>query len=288
MKKPIIYACLFLLAACDQPTRQIAKTDQQQPVLTPKAMVKASIPKALLPAVQTFKVDPQRTSAIRIGSKGTKLHIPKNAFVDENGKTVTAEVKIKYQEFQNSAEMAFSEIPMDLKLDGKHYNFNSSGMFSIQGESEGKPIRIADGKALKIDYALARKNPDTDFYRLKADSSNWELVQEIPEIAKPVEADSTESVTQVMLKVNDVAAREGIQSLPVSTRKEMRAWDDKAFAVKGAAAPAALPDKNDRTSATLLGDGFLRDPGHTYPECCQGPQHFYFWRLQLRPDLQGW
>lgn len=270
MKKPIVYTCLFLLAACGEPTRQIDKTDLQQPVPTPRAMAKASIPKALLPAVQTFAVDPKRTSTIKIGNKGTQLHIPKNAFVDASGKTITAEVKIKYQEFQNSAEMAFSEIPMDLRLNGKDYNFNSSGMFSIQGESEGKSIRIADGKALKIDYELARKNPDTDFYRLKADSSNWELVQEIPEIAKPVAADSTASANPVMLEVNGVAAKEGVKSLPVFNKKEMQAWGDKTFAVKGSAVPAVFPDKNDRTSATLLGDGFLKDAGHTYPDVVKG------------------
>jgi len=118
---------------------------------------------------------------LKIGSEGTVLHVPKTAFVDEAGKTVTSTVTIEYQEFKDAADMAFSQIPMTYTEDGIEYNFNSSGMFYIKGYSNGEEVQINPSAPLHIDYALAKQNVDIDFYRLKNDSSNWDLVQEIAE-----------------------------------------------------------------------------------------------------------
>ena len=63
-------------------------------------------------------------------------------------------------------------------------------MFDIQGYSDNEQIRVAQNKSLTIDYYLAKQNPDIDFYKMQDSSSNWELVNEILEMPKPIAKDT--------------------------------------------------------------------------------------------------
>lgn len=141
------------------------------------------VPSAFMAEVQSYEIDPTIKIALKIGTEGTVLHIPKSAFVDQEGKVITSPVTITFQEFKNPADMAFSEIPMTYAKGDVEYNFNSSGMFSIKGYSDGEEIKVNPAKAISIDYALAKQNADIDFYRLKDDSTNWDFLEEIDELA---------------------------------------------------------------------------------------------------------
>jgi hypothetical protein len=148
---------------------------------------------AFMAEVQSFEIDPTIKTSLKIGKEGTVLHIPKSAFVDQEGKAITSTVTITYQEFKNPADMAFSGIPMTYTNRDVEYNFNSSGMFSIKGYSDGEELKVNPAKALSIDYALAKQNVDIDFYRLKDDSTNWEFLEEIDELTA-LEHDFTDSL----------------------------------------------------------------------------------------------
>ncbi|MFT6499964.1 MAG: hypothetical protein ACJASQ_000071 [Crocinitomicaceae bacterium] len=145
--------------------------------------------------IQSFEIDPTIKTSLKIGKEGTVLHIPKSAFVDQEGKAITSTVTITYQEFKNPADMAFSGIPMTYTNRDVEYNFNSSGMFSIKGYSDGEEIKVNPAKSLSIDYALAKQNADIDFYRLKDDSTNWEFLEEIDELTA-LEQDFTDSIPE--------------------------------------------------------------------------------------------
>jgi len=82
---------------------------------------------------QIFTVHPDKDTIVMIGKEGTCILIPKDAFVDVNGQGITEEVKITFKEYRNSAQIAFSNLPMVFRKDGEEFNFNSSGMFSIKG-----------------------------------------------------------------------------------------------------------------------------------------------------------
>ena len=118
----------------------------------PKAII-YSVPEEFIPDFVDHQIDPSIYTQLHLGNEGTLLLIPENAFVDMEGNVVKDSVTIQFKEYTNSAEMAFSKIPMTYK----GANFNSSGMFEIQGIANGQPVRIANGKSLKIDYHLAKK-----------------------------------------------------------------------------------------------------------------------------------
>lgn len=141
-----------------------------------------AIPAAFTAPKKQYYIDPSKDTVLSIGEQGTQLHIPQNAFVNKLGEVLTEKVNLSFQEYTNSAEMAFSKIPMTYNNGSENLCFNSSGMFSIQGDCLGQEAFIAEDKALKIDYFLPLHNENIDFYRLKEDSSNWELIAEIEEI----------------------------------------------------------------------------------------------------------
>jgi len=177
---------IFLLYSCkgDNKNTKIDQLDSDKKVIVTDTIhnQKFKIPDAFLVPKQIIEVTNSRDTIIDIGRKGTKLYIPQNAFVDQEGNIIKTKVKLTFQEYKNSAEMAFSLIPMTYKKKNEQFFFNSSGMFSIQGVCNDKKIYIAKNKSIKVDYYLAKKNKDIDFYRLKSDSSNWELVSKIEKI----------------------------------------------------------------------------------------------------------
>lgn len=193
-----------------------------------------SIPKGFIVTFKEFHVNPNSDTIITLDTKGTLLHIPKNCFIDRFGKPINETVTLKYREFTNSAEMAFSSIPMTYKHDNQEYFFNSSGMFEIIGTVNDNHIEISKNKPMKIDYALAKKNPEISFFKLKEKESNWQKIQDIEPIKKEgIKAHGGELV--------EVAIIDG----------EMK-----------------IEDNGNRQNGTMLAEG--ADAGHTYPDIVKG------------------
>jgi hypothetical protein len=175
---PFIIKCKTDVA----PSKQSSEPVQKETIV--EVPQRFAVPTAFTPQQQHFFIDPSRDTVLSIGDKGTQLHIPQNAFVNELGELLHEKVNLTFQEYKNSAEMAFSKIPMTYKKGSEEFCFNSSGMFSIKGDCLGQEAFIAENKSLEIDYFLPLHNENIDFYRLENDSSNWELIAEIEELKK--------------------------------------------------------------------------------------------------------
>jgi len=166
-----------------------------------------SVPEEFTPDFVDYQLDPSIHTQLHIGNEGTLLHIPENAFVDMEGNIVEEPVTIQFKEYRNSADMAFSKIPMTYKGN----NFNSSGMFEIQGQCKGEPVRVANGKSLKIDYHVARKNPNTDFYRLNESTKQWVLVSDIPQMSDPTASNGATYISPASPPQEEIVdEREGV------------------------------------------------------------------------------
>lgn len=218
-----------------------------------------SIPKGFIVNSKDFEINPNMDTVIIVNSKGTQIHIPKYSFVDDSGKRITEIVTLKFKEYTNSAEIAFSQIPMNYELNNQSYCFNSSGMFEISGEAQGTPVKMAYNKTLTIDYALAKQNPDISFFKLKSDKSNWVKIQDIqPNINQKI------GVNQIHLEDESKVKVSWIRSLlhklsNKSINQGGRHKGNGAFQIK---------DDGNRENGTLLAEG--ADAGHTYPDIIKG------------------
>lgn len=106
-------------------------------------------------------------------ANGTSIEIPEQAFVDQSGNLVTGEVEIKYEEFHNAADIIASGIPMNYDTADIKGNFQTAGMFKINGFHNGQPVAVAEGKSININMASYVDDGGYNFYELKDNNKKW-------------------------------------------------------------------------------------------------------------------
>lgn len=119
----------------------------------------------------TYRVNPDKGGEFTHHT-GSKLKVPKGAFVDDNGNAVTGEVELRYREFKDPVEVFVSGIPMTYDSAGTQYHFESAGMMEIQGFKDGKPVRMTPGKKIEIEMT-SKYDGDYNFYELDTAARNW-------------------------------------------------------------------------------------------------------------------
>ncbi len=121
-----------------------------------------------------FEIDGNKAKTIEIKETGTTIEIPKNAFVDQNGKVIKGKVNISFKEYHDVGDIIASGIPMRLTApDGSTGFMQSAGMFDIQGSAEGKPIFIAEDKKVDVNLASYHNDTDYDFWSFDRKNKQW-------------------------------------------------------------------------------------------------------------------
>ena len=107
----------------------------------------------------------------------SKITVPKNTFIDKNGKDIIGDVTIEYREFHDAADIIASGIPMAYDSAGTKYNLESAGMFDIKASQNGEPVFIKPDK--KVEVELASTNSENRFnqYYLDTVSENWQYLK---------------------------------------------------------------------------------------------------------------
>jgi len=121
--------------------------------------------------LDTYKVDAEHGDTIKHAT-GTKIIIPAEAFVDENGNAVKGQVDIEYREFNNQVDIFFSGIPMGYDSGATKYQFQSAGMCDIKGFQNNKPVFIKDSKALTVNMPTQYDGAGYNMYYLDTIKKN--------------------------------------------------------------------------------------------------------------------
>lgn len=110
---------------------------------------------------------------------GTKITVPANSFVDENGKEVEGEINLSYKEFRKPIDFILAGIPMDIEEGGKRCFFNSTGMFKVEAFKDNKPVFLKIDRSLKVDFVQTASLPNTNFYQLDTLARKWNRITRI-------------------------------------------------------------------------------------------------------------
>lgn len=145
----------------------------------------------LNPPIANYLEDFKETMIIpnrggEINGEETKLLIPANAFLDENGKVVTSPVKVKLREFNNVLDIAFSGIPMKIKAGDSLANFASAGMIEIRAESNGKEVFPNPEQPITARISSDQNESDYNVYALNDKTAEWEIMEEEPTVVSSV------------------------------------------------------------------------------------------------------
>ena len=141
---------------------------------------------------------------------GSSIEIPQNCFTYMDGTTLQGEVEISLQEFNSISDILLSGISMKYDSSGVTHNFVSAGMFHIEGNKDGKPIKIAENKEIIVNTVT--DTPDNqgafNFYSM-SNEGQWEYettkkasvnpdYQKVERLEKPEKSSSTDLIIETI------------------------------------------------------------------------------------------
>lgn len=138
-----------------------------------------------------------------ISHLGSKIIIPKYAFTDVNGNTLSGKIEIKYREFHDVADFLVAGIPMTYDSAGMQYTFESAGMVEIYGYQNGKPVNIALDKPIHIELPPKDGSERFNLYELDTTNRKWGYRGK-PELVKEIVDESTGQGEQRVIEASDV------------------------------------------------------------------------------------
>jgi hypothetical protein len=119
-----------------------------------------------------FVVDSEKGAVLSYNN--TLIEIPDQAFVDSNGNVITGDVSIFYKEFHNPVDFFISGIPMVYDSVGTEYQFESAGMFDIQGVQNGVPVFI--DKSIVVKLASEQNGNYFNKYFYDEEVEEWKFI----------------------------------------------------------------------------------------------------------------
>lgn len=208
------------------------KTDSLavEPVATRDEFVTAPIKNADIPYA-SFTVNANDSSNF-VYSTGSKIRIPKNAFLDDNGKVVTGNVQLRYREFHNPVDFFTAGIPMTIDSGSATLTFQSAGMVEINAFKDNKPLRVNPASKINVEMTSFVSGNVYDRYYLDTVSKKWikegedefrsssesKEIQKLPEVPEPpkVASPSSFSIGDNTSKYPELNEYENVFFEPVS------------------------------------------------------------------------
>jgi hypothetical protein len=198
-----------------------------------------------------YKVNADKGAELKHPSK-SQIKVPKAAFVNKTGQEITGEVEILYREFHKVIESVVAGIPMRYDSAGKSYDFESAGMFDIQGIQNGEPVFLKANTTLTVQLASEKTGTDFNQYYLDTLNRKWNYLQEdviTPLANKKIKtAHSEEKRTAVTEKtIETEVEKTKIEGLA----KIERGTSQKIAAIPTIKVPAKPRKKSNRPTFTL-------------------------------------
>jgi len=152
---------------------------------------------------------------------GSKVKIPSEAFVFEDGSPVSEEVTLNFREFHSLADILASGINMQYDSAGVSHTLTSGGMVEIRGESEGRIIKVAPGKSLEVQLMSGRDKKDFNLYTMDDSTKQWsyagqpssERIAESIFPKKPQKALANERLLDLDLDLSEVDSLKGFKNI---------------------------------------------------------------------------
>ena len=105
---------------------------------------------------------------------GTKVFIPANCFIDENGDPYNGDIELEYSEFHSIADAIASGIPMENSENGEKGNLSTAGMIELKGKgTDGTTIKIAGDKGTTFELASYNDPDNVEFFDLNEETGVW-------------------------------------------------------------------------------------------------------------------
>lgn len=180
-----------------QTTPDVASNTETQPV---KLNVAPPFSGEKINVAPTIRViQPEKPTVLTLKT-GATITIPAAVFVTLDNRPVTKPVEIHFREYHKAHEIIASGIPMRVyDAQGKEQWMQTTGMFDVQGYSEGQPVKIAEGKTITVDLP-SNTDGNCEFWYFDPKIGNWEVLGAAPaqrDSLQPEKLTEQEAIEQV-------------------------------------------------------------------------------------------
>lgn len=152
---------------------------------------------------------------------GSKIVIPKNAFVDENGKLLQGEVNLYYREFHDAVDFFVSGIPMTYDSAGVKYHFESAGMIEMLAYQNGKPVNMGKEKSVNVELVSDYKGTEYNLYKLDTVKNNWSCLGKDKVVSQIASLEKAENrIKKVSIPFQETYQYKTIEFKKVEAQKE--------------------------------------------------------------------
>ena len=130
-------------------------------------------------------VNPARDTVLELAS-GSTLKVEANTIVTMSGAVVKTPIQIQLNEVRKASEIILSGAPMRyFDENGEENWMETAGMFEIQAFSQGEMLKIAEGKAIQVDFA-SQTDQNVGFWHFDEALGNWVNLEINPPVAKRI------------------------------------------------------------------------------------------------------
>ncbi len=136
---------------------------------------------AIEPPVKTVKVEPTTYKIHKSATgfqhpSGTKVVIPKDAFLHLNGQSVAGNVEVHYREFFNPLDIWSSGVPMTVDSVGNQYDLKTAGIIEFEATSQGKQLKANPAVPITIEMLSPLSDDDIyDIHYYNLATSKWQF-----------------------------------------------------------------------------------------------------------------
>lgn len=130
------------------------------------------------PAFASYAVNAQSGGEI-FYTGGSKMVVPRQAFVNDRGQNVQGEVDIRFRKLTDYVDFFLAGIPMTYDSAGVRYHLESAGMLEIYAEQNGQPVQLAPGKTIEVALfseilvSSPNEKPSFNVYKLDTAARRW-------------------------------------------------------------------------------------------------------------------
>jgi len=136
-----------------------------------------SISKNLTKPYEIYEIN-QEKEQILVTKSGSVIKIPARSLENLDGSLFTGKADIYYREIRTAADIIGNGLNMEILVNGKSEFLKTAGMFEIRAFKDKSPLKIRNGKNIKVEY-ISESKEIYDNYVYNEKTKNWEKTSEI-------------------------------------------------------------------------------------------------------------
>jgi len=120
-----------------------------------------------------FTINPKEDNILET-QNGSSIIIEANSIVNNDGEVENGKINVRFNQYHSVLDVISSGIPMGYDTLGEKYTFETAGMFTLKANnSKDEPLKIKQGKQIKVNLASDKKDEQFNFYQLNEQTGDW-------------------------------------------------------------------------------------------------------------------